>query len=145
MSGAIRLFAAVVIAILVTPLVGGGQAHATGSSVMGSSLRVLHEGRQVEVLVPGASVVAVATGLSGSQMRYCLGLASLADRYGVPVTLAEFRPGDDGVMLARARVPLNVFPGEPAGPYILFAGHCTNVAPSGNYASTNVTIVPGLG
>ena len=140
MGATVRLLAAIVCAVMVTALVNGGQAHATGAS-----LRVLHEGRQIQVLVPGASVVAVATGLAGNQMHYCLGLASLADRYGIPVTLAEFRSGDDGVMLARARVPLNVFPGEPAGPYILFAGRCTNVAPSGNFASTNVTIVPGLG
>jgi hypothetical protein len=108
-------------------------------------LRVLHEGRQVQVLVPGATVVAVATGLGGSEMHYCLGLASVADRYGIPITLGEFRPGDDGVMLARARVPLNMFPAEPAGPYILFAGRCTHVAPSGNYAAAIVTIVQGLG
>jgi hypothetical protein len=139
-GSAVRFWMAVVFAVVVTAIVGSGQARATGSS-----LRVLHEGRQVQVLIPGASVVAVATGLAGRQMHYCLGLASLADRYGLPITLAEFRPGDDGVMLARAHVPLNVFPGEPAGPYILFAGRCTSVAPSGNFASTNVMIEPGLG
>ncbi len=140
MGATVRLLTAIVFAVVLLASASGGRALAAGSS-----LRVLHEGRQVQVLVPGASVVAVVTGLSGSQMRYCLGLASLADRDGIPVTLGEFRPGDDGVMLARARVPLNVFPGEPAGPYILFAGRCTNVAPSGNYAAAIVTIVPGLG
>jgi hypothetical protein len=140
MGTTVRLVTAIVFAVVLLASACGGHAHASGSS-----LRVLHEGRQVQVLVPGASVTAVVTGLSGSQMHYCLGLASLADRDGVPVALGEFRPGDDGVMLARARVPLNVFPGEPAGPYILFAGRCTNVAPSGNYAAAIVTIVQGLG
>ena len=135
-----RLLTAVILAVALTVLVCSGRAHATGPT-----LRVMHEGRPVQVLVPGASVVAVATGLDANRARYCLGLASMADHYAIPVTLAEFRAGDDGVMLARARVPLNVFPAEPVGSYILFAGRCTNVAPSGNFAATIVTIEPGLG
>jgi len=135
-----RLMTAIMVAATLTAAVCGGEARASRPT-----LRILHEGRPITVLVPGASVQAVATGLDANRARYCLGLANPADRYGIPVTLATFHAGDDGVMLARARVPLNVFPAEPAGPFILFAGRCTDVAPTGNFAATMVTIEPGLG
>ncbi|MGH2410938.1 MAG: hypothetical protein ACRDGS_11305, partial [Chloroflexota bacterium] len=118
----------------------GGRARGSGPA-----LRILHDGRPVGVLIPGATVEAVATGLDGRRTRYCLGLASLRDRYGLPVTLASFHPVDDGLMVARARVPLHVFPAEPTGPYLKYAGSCTDVAPVGNVAGALVRIEAAVG
>jgi hypothetical protein len=42
----------------------------------------------------------------------------------------------------RAQVPSHVFPAEPPGPFLLYAGHCTTVAPDGNFGSMQVTILP---
>ncbi|MGH2344498.1 MAG: hypothetical protein ACRDG4_04685 [Chloroflexota bacterium] len=140
MSFPARLTMAIVVAVALTIVAGGREVHASRPT-----LRLLHEGRPIRVLVPGASVVAVATGLDANRVRYCLGLANLADHYAIPVTLGAFRAADDGVMLALARVPLNVFPAEPIGSFVLFVGRCTKVAPSGNFAAAVVTIEPGLG
>ena len=135
-----RLCAAVVLALILTAIVCGGRA-----SGAGPALRILHDGRPVGILLPGATVEAVATGLDATRARYCLGLASLGDRYGMPVTLAVFHPVDDGVMVARARVPLRLFPAEPTGGFLLYAGRCTDVAPSGNVAGMLVRIEAAVG
>ncbi|HVC79264.1 MAG TPA: hypothetical protein VNL35_02030 [Chloroflexota bacterium] len=135
-----RLVGAIVLALVLAAVVCTGRVQ--GSS---PNLRILHDGRPVGVLIPGATVEAVASGLDGGRQRYCLGLASLGDRYGVPVTLAPFRPADDGVMVARARIPLHVFPAEPTGPFLMYAGSCTDVAPLGNVAGARVRIEAAVG
>ncbi|HXT37990.1 MAG TPA: hypothetical protein VN837_20635 [Chloroflexota bacterium] len=135
-----RLVGAILLALVLTVLVCGGRARGSGPA-----LRILHDGRPVGILIPGATVEAVATGLDGRRERYCLGLASLGDRYGVPVTLASFHPVDDGVMVAKARVPLHVFPAEPTGPFLMYAGSCTDVAPLGNVAGARVRIEAAVG
>jgi hypothetical protein len=140
MLSMMRLVGAVILALMLTALLCGGQARGSGPA-----LRILHDGRPVGVLIPGATVEAVATGLDGKRARYCLGLASLGDRYGVPVTLASFHPVDDGVMVARARVPLHVFPAEPTGPFLMYAGRCTDVAPMGKVAGALVRIEAAVG
>ncbi len=142
MGSIARLFVAGLCALVIALATGRGSVHATGATPV---LRVLHDGQPVEVLVPGATVTGVVSGLDGSHRSYCLGLASLGDRYGVPISLGPFRPVDDGIMIVHARVPLKVFPAVPAGKFVLYAGRCTNVAPDGNYASLLVSIVPGLG
>jgi hypothetical protein len=110
-----------------------------------AAIRIFHQGHPVHLLAPGAGFVVVVAGIGEPHNSYCLGLASLRDRYGLPVSLGVFRPVDDGVMAVQATVPLRVFPAEPPGPFLLFVGRCTNVAPDGNYGSATVTIVPAAG
>lgn len=108
-------------------------------------LLVLHGGLRVHLLAPGASFSVLSTSLGAARTTYCLGLVSLRDRYGLPVSLGIFRPASDGLMAVSARVPLAVFPAEPPGPFLLFAGRCTAVAPDGMLASAAVTILPAVG
>lgn len=140
MGTLVRLLVAIAMAVVLSALICGGRAHGSAPS-----LRLMHDGRSVGVLVPGALIDVVVTGLDANHERYCLGLAGMRDRSQIPVTLATFHPVDDGLMLAHARVPFNVFPAEPAGAFLLFAGRCSDVAPIGNVAAMMVHIVPGLG
>src|SRR5271165_6525976 len=93
-------------------------------------------------LSPGATIQVVAQNLPPAPRGYCLGLVSLRDRYGIPVSLGAFHHTGSRTWSVLARVPRNVFPAEPAGPFLLYAGRCTSVAPDGNFGSTQVTIVP---
>lgn len=93
-------------------------------------------------LTPGATIQVVAQNLPPAPQGYCLGLASLRDRYGIPVSLGAFHRTGSHTWTAMAQVPRRVFPAEPAGPFLLYAGRCTSVAPDGNYGSMQVTIMP---
>lgn len=120
-----------------------GAAHAARPH--DGALQVLHDGHPVRLLAPGASFQVVARGIWGPGGSYCLGLASLKDRYGLPVSLGIFHAGDDGAIVASATVPAHLFPAEPAGPFLLFVGSCTNVAPDGIFGGAVVAITPANG
>lgn len=93
-------------------------------------------------LSPGSSFQVVVRGLQAMPAGgYCLGMASLRDRYGIPVTLGALR-ATGGQLGVRATIPSALFPAEPPGPFLLFVGQCTTVAPEGLYASMRVTILP---
>jgi len=131
--------------ILSIGIVAGLGTGGTPVNAGAPAVRVLHNGRAVTLLAPGASFTVLVSGLGSPRETYCLGLASLRDRYGLPVSLGVFRPVDDGLMAVNAVVPTTVFPAEPVGPFLLFAGHCTTVAPDGIYAGAVVTVVPAVG
>jgi hypothetical protein len=116
-----------------------------GAQQPGLRMQVLHGGQPVRVLAPGASFSVVTDALGSQRAAYCLGLVSMRDRFGLPVSLGVFRPAADGLMAVAARVPLSVFPAEPPGPFLLFAGRCTTVAPDGILVSAAVTIRPAVG
>ena len=78
-------------------------------------LRIFQAGGASGALTPGARFVAVVRGLGAPGGAYCLGLTSMRDRYGLPVSLGSFQPVDDGLMAVQTRVPTRVFPAEPAG------------------------------
>jgi hypothetical protein len=72
----------------------------------------------------------------------CLGMASLSDAYSIPVTLGVFHAIGVNLLAVTARVPANLFPAEPPGGFLLYAGRCTAAAPEGNQGSVVVTVWP---
>jgi hypothetical protein len=133
-----RLLSSVCIAtaLFSTSILAPASTHARSSS-----LRLVGAGPQYSVLFPGARLTVVLS-VAHRQARLCLGMASLGDAFGIPATLGEFRVKSDGVYEVSARVPMNIFPAEPPGQFLLYAGRCTTVAPEGNLASLAVSIRP---
>lgn len=109
------------------------------------ALRLLHEGHPVTVLAPGASFTAQVRGVAQQPAGLCLGLASLLDPYAVPVTLGIFQQASTGALTVQATVPTRLFPAEPVGPFLLYAGRCSSVAPDGDYADIVIPIVQAAG
>jgi hypothetical protein len=137
-----RLILASLLAIaILSCFVGAGPV--AGASV--PRLRVLHAGVPAGLLAPGATITVQTSGLGTVRGAYCLGLTSLRDRYGIPVNLGTLLPVDAGQMTLDVTIPLKVFPAEPPGPFLLFVGHCTNVAPDGVLARVTVQIVQAAG
>lgn len=108
------------------------------------SLRILHDQKPVDVLAPGAPFTAQVRGVPPPG-GLCLGLASLRDPYAIPVSLGTFQPDASGTPTLQATVPQRIFPAEPAGPFLLYVGRCTTVAPDGDYADTMIPIVAAAG
>jgi len=107
-------------------------------------MAVMLNGRVAGSLTPGARINVVVRALPTTRRGYCLGLASAIDRAGLPVSLGRVVRGHDGVGRITATVPLRLFPAEPAGPYLLFVGVCTPIAPDRPFiARATVMIVPG--
>jgi len=76
-----------------------------------------------------------------AQHHYCLGLASALDRGSLPLNLGQVHQTADGRGEVLAMVPLRLIPAEPPGPYLLFIGACTSIAPDRPFvAQTMVTI-----
>jgi len=132
------LLASLTTLALLARIDGTTVAHASPTTI-----QILHQGVPVRLLAPGAEFVVLASG-SALPPGLCLGLASLRDPGGIPVSLGSFRAAA-GAIAVHARVPLSVFPAEPPGPFLLFAGRCSDVAPDGNYGSATVTILPAAG
>ncbi|HWE64067.1 MAG TPA: hypothetical protein VHB98_20330 [Chloroflexota bacterium] len=139
---ALRLCSA---ALCLTGLVLGVAGGARTVHANSMSLRVLYQGQPARLLTPGIAFLAEAHGVAAPRGSYCLGLASMRDRYGLPVSLGVFRSLGGGAMTVQARIPARVFPAEPAGLFLLFIGHCTDVAPDGILGSVIVNIVPAVG
>ena len=132
------LLASLTALALLARIDGATVAHASSTTI-----QILHAGAPSRLLAPGADFVVLASG-SALPPGACLGLASLRDPGGIPVSLGSFR-AVAGSLAVHARVPLSVFPAEPPGPFLLFVGRCTDVAPDGNYASATITILPAAG
>jgi hypothetical protein len=86
-------------------------------------------GHAVHTVTPGTRISVTVTLLPEPHHAYCLGLASAIDRYGLPVSLGHFVRGSDGSGRLKATIPARLFPAEPAGPFLLFVGTCTPIAP----------------
>ena len=121
--------------LLPAPIVGrSSTAHARSAA-----MQTICDARTPRRLSPGRSFQLMVRGLRPAPSAgYCLGMASLRARYGIPVTL---RPAPDGRFGVRATIPSAVFPAEAPGPFLLFVGQCTDVAPEGLYASMRITIL----
>ena len=108
-----------------------------------AAMQVVWDARAPRQLTPGSSFQVLVRGLRTPPAGgYCLGMASLRDRYGIPVTLGALRQSAGGQFAAHATIPSAVFPAEPPGPFLLFVGQCTSVAPEGLYAGMRITILP---
>ncbi|GAC1394887.1 MAG: hypothetical protein NVSMB65_13170 [Chloroflexota bacterium] len=71
---------------------------------------------------------------------FCVGLASLIDRGGLPLNLGRLHArGARGGTLS-TRIPAGLIGPEPAGPFLVFVGDCTSPAPMGNYGSKVISI-----
>jgi hypothetical protein len=129
---------------LILALIGGlAQGSLPARAALASpNLYLVQAQHLTTMLAPGATIQIVARDLPPAPHGYCLGLVSLRDRYGIPVSLGAFHRTGTRTWTVVARVPRNVFPAEPAGPFLLYAGRCTSVAPDGNFGSTQVTIMP---
>jgi len=76
-----------------------------------------------------------------ARYRYCLGLTSALDRGSLPLNLGQVHQTADGRGEVLAMVPPHLIPAEPPGPYLLFIGACTSIAPDRPFvAQTMVTI-----
>ena len=86
-------------------------------------------GRLVRAVSPGTRINVLVAPLPELRQDYCLGLASAIDRSGLPVSLGRVVRDFDGVGRLKTVIPLRLLPAEPAGPYLLFVGRCTPIAP----------------
>jgi len=110
-----------------------------------TTMAVSVNGRAVTTLTPGVHIGVVVRGLPvlASRGAYCLGLASAIDRYSLPVSLGRVARDAQGTGRIVAIVPPRLFPAEPTGPYLLFIGTCTPIAPDRPFvARTTIRIVP---
>lgn len=112
---------------------------ATASPTMAISVA----GRLARVLTPGAHISVVVSPLPEQRHDYCLGLISAIDRYGLPLNLGRLVRDLSGAGRVQAVIPARLFPAEPAGPFVLFVGTCTPIAPDRPFlARTAIHIVP---
>ena len=95
-------------------------------------------GHVVHTLVPGARIGVTVSALPPSHRAYCLGLASMLDRYGLPVSLGRVARSLDGTGHAMGTIPPRLLPAEPAGPFLLFVGTCPPVAPDHPFVARTV-------
>ena len=101
-------------------------AHAGAATSM---LLVRAYGRSASVVTPGTRIAVTAHRLPATRHAYCLGLASVIDRYALPLNLGRVRREASGDAHVAATIPVRLLPAEPAGPYLLFVGACTPIAP----------------
>ena len=139
-----RMFAT---AVLGTSILFGAATAAVSARVLHAipTLQIMHNHQLVGVLAPGAPFTAQARGMVQQPEGLCVGLASLRDPYAIPVSLGTLQPEGSGVLTLQATVPQRLFPAEPAGPFLLYVGRCTTVAPDGDYADTVLPIVAAAG
>lgn len=101
------------------------------------------DGHAARVVTPGTHIDVTVSMLPEVRHAYCLGLASAIDRFGLPVTLGQFIRDVRGSGRIKAVIPLRLFPAEPVGPFLLFVGTCTPVAPDRPFlAHSLIRIVP---
>ncbi len=114
------------------------RAHAAAPAMV-----VVPAGHVAGPLTPGMHIGVTVRVLPSARRAYCLGLASAIDRYGLPVSLGRLTRDSAGVGRVAATIPARLFPAEPSGPFLLFVGTCTPVAPDRPFlAQTIVKIVP---
>jgi hypothetical protein len=108
-----------------------------------TTMAVSVHGHSAGALTPGLRIDVTVRALPRAFRPYCLGLASAIDRYSLPVSLGRVERDTQGTGRVTAIVPPRLLPAEPAGPYLLFVGMCTSVAPDRPFvARTMVRIVP---
>lgn len=108
-----------------------------------AALAIRVNGRAVAAVTPGTRIDVVVHALPPARHAYCLGLASAIDRAGLPVSLGRIVPDPHGTGHLLATIPSRLFPAEPAGPFLLFVGTCTPIAPDRPFlARTIIHIVP---
>lgn len=117
---------------------------ATPAPIQGApTIAVSAHGHAIGTLTPGLRFGVVVRGLPAAARPYCLGLASMIDHYSLPVSLGQVARDPSGTGRLTTIVPPRLFPAEPAGPYLLFVGVCTAIAPDRPFvARTTVRIVP---
>ncbi len=119
---------------------------ATATAPVATTMAVSANGHSAAALTPGLRIGVTVRGLPAAYRPYCLGLASAIDRYSLPVSLGRVERDAQGTGRITAIVPPRLFPAEPAGPYLLFVGVCTSVAPDRPFvARAMVRIVPAAG
>lgn len=119
------------------------EATASVQARAAATMAVSVNGRAAATLTPGVHIGVVVRGLPAPRGTYCLGLASAIDRYSLPVSLGRVTRDAQGTGRIAAVVPPRLFPAEPAGPYLLFVGTCTPIAPDRPFvARTTIRIVP---
>ncbi len=140
MTSWIRGLGAVALVLVTTASAWPGQrAHAA------ATMEVSANGHATATLTPGLRIGVTVRGLPVPRRPYCLGLASAIDRYSLPVSLGRIARDEQGTGRITATVPPRLFPAEPAGPYLLFVGSCTTIAPDRPFvARITIRIVPAL-
>jgi hypothetical protein len=138
MRGVTRLVVGLALAIM---LYSTSFCEPTSTHAAPTSIHLLGNPTRSSNLVPGAPLTVVLLGLH-RRLRLCLGMASLGDAFAIPVTLGVFRATSAGPLTVSTWVPVHIFPAEPPGRFLLFAGICTGVSPEGNLASLVVNIQP---
>ncbi len=136
---ALALSLAAMIAV-VTP---GLAATATTTAAARTPIAMGSRGHVAYMLTPGEHFRVIVQRLPRlqAQHRYCLGLASALDRGSLPLNLGQVHQTADGRGDVLAMVPPRLIPAEPPGPYLLFVGACTSIAPDRPFvAQTIVTI-----
>ncbi len=127
MASALALGLAATVAV-VTP---GMAATATTTATARTPIAMGSHGHVAYTLTPGEHVRVTVQRLPRlqAQHRYCLGLASALDRGSLPLNLGQVHQTADGRGDVLTMVPSRLIPAEPPGPYLLFVGACTSIAP----------------
>lgn len=122
------------------------RAGTVGAPAVTEATMTVSANRGSAALTPGQRIGVTVRGLPRAYRPYCLGLASAIDRYSLPVSLGRVARDAQGTGRITAVLPPRLFPAEPAGPYLLFVGMCTSVAPDRPFvARTMIRIVPTAG
>ena len=88
----------------------------------------------------GARILIRAGPLPRPPHTFCVGLASLLDRGGLPINLGRLQAAGRRTGTLLARIPAGLIGPEPPGPYLVFVGDCTVPAPMGDDGSTIIAI-----
>lgn len=116
---------------------------ATPCAAKAAAMAVSVNGHAAHVFTPGTRISVTVWALPSTRHAYCLGLASAIDRAGLPVSLGRVARNQHGMGRVAAVIPPHLFPAEPAGPYLLFVGTCTPIAPDRPFiARAMVRILP---
>ncbi len=117
---------------LLLALVMMTSVQAMGLARAEATMTVSANGHVVETLTPGLRIGVTVRGLPATRRAYCL-----------PVSLGRVARDPQGTARVTATVPPRLFPAEPPGPYLLFVGVCTAIAPDRPFvARTTIHIVP---
>jgi len=95
-------------------------------------------------LTPGEHIdVRISATVLQRRHSYCLGLVSMIDRYSLPVNLGRVVVAPSGTGSVSTSIPSNILPAEPAGPFMLFVGACTSIAPDRPFVATTTVHIIG--
>ncbi len=131
------------LATAVTVVTPGLAATATTMAAARTPIAMGSRGHVAYTLTPGEHFWVIVQWLPRprADQRYCLGLASALDRGSLPLNLGQVHQTADGRGDVLATIPPHLIPAEPPGPYLLFVGACTSIAPDRPFvAQTMVTI-----